>query len=39
MYLDALKMQMNTPDPTQFVGTYVPQMATSLSAIAGLLQK
>lgn len=39
MYLDALKMQMNGPNPTQYVGTYVPQMATALSVIAGLLQK
>ena len=38
-YIDALKMQMNSAlaNPTQFVNMYVPQMATALSELAGLL--
>lgn len=38
MYLDALKMQINTGvGGTQFVGTYVPQIATSLAELAALV--
>ena len=38
-YLEALKMQMNSciANPTQFVGTYLPQIQTALSELAALL--
>ena len=38
-YLDALKMQfkMDTANPAQFVGTYVPQISASLAELAALV--
>lgn len=39
MYLDALKMQFAAPggNPTQYVGTYVPQISAALAQLAALL--
>lgn len=36
MYIDALKMQMNSPlaNPTQFVSTYIPQMNAAIADLA-----
>lgn len=39
MYIEALKMQMNGPNPAQFVGMYAPKMVASLGEIAALLQE
>ena len=39
MYLEALKTQMVLPNPTQFVGTYVPKMEAALGELAGLLEE
>ena len=38
-YMDAIKMQfqMNALNPTQFVGTYVSQIRSSLAELAALL--
>ena len=33
------KMQMNGPNPAQFVGMYAPKMVASLGEIAALLQE
>ena len=37
MYIEALKMQMTTPNSTQFVGIYVPKMEAMLGELASLL--
>ena len=39
MYIEALKTQMLLPNPTQFVGTYLPKMEAGLGELAALLEE
>ena len=39
MYIEALKTQMNGPNPTQFVGIYIPKIEAMLGELAGLLEE